>query len=179
MSETKKNEGIGRLVVVLGLITLVCALLLGVVNQVTAPQIEQNNINTRNAAMAELIAGAEFEDMNVTEPATKEEPTGISGVYKATIDGQDAGYCVEVQPSGFGGVMTLIVGVNADGTIAGAKVTAHGETPGLGATARWRSPRTAATSSPSPARPSLPVRSPAASTARRPMSQAWVKKEGE
>ena len=71
MSETKKNEGIGRLVVVLGLITLVCALLLGVVNQVTAPQIEKNNINTRNAAMAELIAGAEFEDMNVTEPATK------------------------------------------------------------------------------------------------------------
>ncbi|MCF2670630.1 MAG: RnfABCDGE type electron transport complex subunit G [Butyricicoccus sp.] len=136
MSETKKNEGIGRLVVVLGLITLVCALLLGVVNQVTAPQIEQNNINTRNAAMAELIAGAEFEDMNVTEPATKEEPTGISGVYKATIDGQDAGYCVEVQPSGFGGVMTLIVGVNADGTIAGAKVTAHGETPGLGAKAQ-------------------------------------------
>ena len=32
--------------------------------------------------------------------------------------------------------MTLIGGVNADGTIAGAKVTAHGETPGLGAKAQ-------------------------------------------
>ena len=51
MSETKKGEGIGRLIVVLGLITFVCALLLGVVNQVTAPLIEQNDINTRNAAM--------------------------------------------------------------------------------------------------------------------------------
>ena len=42
MSETKKSEGIGRLILVLGLITFVCALLLGVVNQVTAPLIEQN-----------------------------------------------------------------------------------------------------------------------------------------
>ena len=32
MSETKKSEGIGRLMLVLGLITFVCALLLGVVN---------------------------------------------------------------------------------------------------------------------------------------------------
>ena len=57
MSETKKSEGIGRLIVVLGLITFVCALLLGVVNQVTAPLIEQNDINTRNAAMEDSGRG--------------------------------------------------------------------------------------------------------------------------
>lgn len=27
----------------------------------------------------------------------------------------------------------MIVGINADGTVAGAKVTSHAETPGLGA----------------------------------------------
>lgn len=144
MSETKKGEGIGRLIVVLGLITFVCALLLGVVNQVTAPLIEQNDINTRNAAMEEIIPGAEFEDLGVVLSAEDVAAAGvtlpagrsaaaISGVYKATVDGQDAGYCVQVNPKGFGGELTMIVGISNDGTVAGAKVTAHGETPGLGA----------------------------------------------
>lgn len=136
MSETKKSEGIGRLIVVLGLITFVCALLLGVVNQVTAPAIAQNEINTRNNAMAQLIAGAEFEDMNTTVPAPDKNTPEISGVYKATVDGQEAGYCVEVKPKGFGGTITMIVGINADGTVAGVQVTGASETPGLGAKAQ-------------------------------------------
>lgn len=136
MSETKKSEGIGRLIVVLGLITFVCALLLGVVNQVTAPAIAQNEINTRNNAMAQLIAGAEFEDMNTTVPAPDKNTPEISGVYKATVDGQDAGYCVEVKPKGFGGTITMIVGINVDGTVAGVQVTGASETPGLGAKAQ-------------------------------------------
>lgn len=147
MSETKKGEGIGRLIVVLGLITFVCALLLGVVNQVTAPLITENENNTRSAAMAEIIPGAEFEDLGVVMSAEDVAAAGvtlpagrtasaISGVYKATVDGQEAGYCVQVNPKGFGGVLTMIVGINADGTVAGAKVTAHGETPGLGAKAQ-------------------------------------------
>ena len=41
-----------------------------------------------------------------------------------------------VNPKAFGGALRLIVGTNADGTVAGAQVTAHGETPGLGAKAQ-------------------------------------------
>lgn len=144
MENEKKEPGIVQLVIVLGLITLVCALLLGFANGVTAPQIEANQIQTRNEAMSSIIEGAEFEDMQtvlsaeevaaagVTLPAGR-SAAGISGVYKATVDGQPAGYCVEVQPKGFGGALTMIVGINADNTIAGAQVTSHAETPGLGA----------------------------------------------
>lgn len=144
MENEKKEPGIVQLVIVLGLITLVCALLLGFANGVTAPQIEANQIQTRNEAMSSIIEGAEFEDMQtvlsaeevaaagVTLPAGR-SAAGISGVYKATVDGEPAGYCVEVQPKGFGGALTMIVGVHADGTIAGAQVTSHAETPGLGA----------------------------------------------
>ena len=144
MDSSKKEGGIIQLVVVLGLITLVCALLLGVANGVTKDQIEQNKIDTRNAAMEDIIPGATFEDTStvlsaeevaaagVTLPAGR-AAAAISGVYKATVDGADAGYCVEVQPKGFGGTLTMIVGVSADGTVAGAKVTSHAETPGLGA----------------------------------------------
>ena len=136
MESNKKEGGIVQLVVVLGLITLVCALLLGVANGVTAPKIEQNAIDTRNAAMAEIIADATFTDAEVPDeyanPSDKNAAV-VTGLYKAEKDGQDAGYCVEVGPKGFGGTVTMIVGINADGTVAGAKVTAHAETPGLGA----------------------------------------------
>ena len=134
MSENKKG-GMGEivnLIVVLGLITLICALLLGVVNQVTAPKIAENQAATRNLAMAEIIPGAEFTDLQTTVDG--EVP--ITGVYEAVIGGETVGYCVEVTPSGFGGALTMIVGINADGTVAGAKVNGHAETPGLGAKAQ-------------------------------------------
>ena len=51
-------------------------------------------------------------------------------------DGETVGYCMEVLPSGFGGTLTVVVGINTDGTVAGAKVTSHAETPGLGAKAQ-------------------------------------------
>ena len=139
MDSSKKGGGILMLVVVLGLITFVCALLLGVVNGVTKDKIEQNGIETRNAAMSEIIPDAEFTDVEVpadfATPADKNQPV-VSGVYQATLDGTEAGYCVEVNPKGFSGALKMIVGINADGTVAGIKVTEASETPGLGAKAQ-------------------------------------------
>lgn len=37
-----------------------------------------------------------------------------------------------VAPDGYGGTIKLITGINADGSIAGVRVVAHNETPGLG-----------------------------------------------
>lgn len=130
-----KKNSIGYLVFALGLITLVCACVLGALNQVTSPLIAENNVKTRNAAMEEIMPGADFNDLDAFVEGTKETPA-ITGVYEAIVDGQIAGYCVQVQPSGFGGTMTMIVGVSTDGSIAGVKVTGHAETPGLGAKAQ-------------------------------------------
>ena len=84
MDSSKKGGGILMLVVVLGLITFVCALLLGFTNGVTKDKIEQNGIETRNEAMSAIIADAEsFTDVEVgeewTAPADKNQPA-ISGV---------------------------------------------------------------------------------------------------
>ena len=133
MDNSKKEGGIVQLVVVLGLITFICALLLGVINGVTADKITQNGIETRNAAMAEIIPDADFEDLDTVTLPSGRTAAQIDGVYKATKDGEEIGYCVQVEPKGFGGNLTMIVGINADGTVAGAKVTSHAETPGLGA----------------------------------------------
>ena len=140
MDSSKKGGGIAGLVVVLGLITFICALLLGVVNQVTMGPIARNAENTRNTAMGAIIPDVEFSEVtdvsaDWTSPADKNQPK-ITGVYAASKDGETVGYCVEVRPSGFGGELTMIVGIMTDGTVAGAQVTKHGETPGLGAKAQ-------------------------------------------
>lgn len=132
MSEAKK-ESMGMLAIVLFLITFITALLLAFVNQATAPVIVQNNEKTRAAAMAELIPNAEFEQLESPAPSDDKNVPSIDNVYKATSNGETAGWCMEVYPSGFGGTLTVVVGINADGTVAGAKVTKHSETPGLGA----------------------------------------------
>ena len=102
MESNKKEGGIVQLVVVLGLITFICALLLGVINGVTADKIAQNAVETRDAAMAEIIPDAEFEDIEhraqsadevaaagVTLPAGR-TAAQIDGVYKATKDGEES-----------------------------------------------------------------------------------------
>lgn len=133
MSEAKK-ESTGMLALMLFLITFITALLLGFVNQVTAPQIAKNNEATRAAAMAEIIPDAEFVEAEPSEvPAPDKETPAIQNIYEAQKDGETVGYCMEVLPSGFGGTLTVVVGINTDGTVAGAKVTSHAETPGLGA----------------------------------------------
>ncbi len=48
-----------------------------------------------------------------------------SGVVKAVI-------IPTIAPDGYSGAIKLIVGVNADGTVAGVRVLSHKETPGLG-----------------------------------------------
>ena len=42
------------------------------------------------------------------------------------------GYCVEVQAQGFGGVITMEVGVDLNGQVTGVAVTDHSESTGMG-----------------------------------------------
>ena len=42
------------------------------------------------------------------------------------------GYCVEVEVQGFGGVLTMVVGVDMNGEVTGVAVTGHSEHAGLG-----------------------------------------------
>ena len=47
-------------------------------------------------------------------------------------DNELVGYCVEIQAHGFGGVVTMEVGVDLDGRVTGVAVTDHKETSGVG-----------------------------------------------
>ena len=54
---------------------------------------------------------------------------GINAVYRA----DDLGYVVDVTVNGFGGAINMMVGVDAEGRVAGVSIVSHSETASLGA----------------------------------------------
>ena len=110
---------------ILLLISAVAALLLGVVSEVTKEPIAMQTTNTLNASMQAVMPDAasfeELEDIELTD--------SLTAVYKADT----GGFVVTAAPSGFGGAVNTMVGIDADGVVTGLRVTGHAETPGLGA----------------------------------------------
>jgi electron transport complex protein RnfG len=54
-------------------------------------------------------------------------------VYRARREGRPVALVMNaIAPDGYGGSIRLLVGINYDGTVAGVRVVAHRETPGLG-----------------------------------------------
>ena len=139
MAGKQKNEFV-QLGGILCAITLVVALALGAVNAVTAGPIAEQNAQKIKDSQENDMPGAESEQIDVPEGTTVTTETKnatsvtILSAYKMTKDGADAGYCVEVGPTGFGGAVDTMVGIDSDGKVTGISViSASSETPGLGA----------------------------------------------
>ena len=116
-----------RLAVTLFLISAVTAGLLAGVNSITAPIIEQLNVQKQIDAMAAVVPDAE-----TAEKVDYTDPNGvILEVYKT-----DSAYAIKVAaPGGFSGAIEMMVGVDDAGNVLGISVINHGETAGLGAIA--------------------------------------------
>lgn len=139
MAGKQKNEFV-QLGGILCAITLVVALVLGAVNAVTVEPIAQQNAQKIEDSLGNVMPGAESEQIDVPEGTTVTTETKnatsveILSAYKMTKDGADAGYCVEVGPTGFGGAVDTMVGIDTEGNVTGISViSASSETPGLGA----------------------------------------------
>ncbi len=111
-----------RLALTLLVITSVVAVCLAGVNSVTAPKIAQLNAEKLQKAIETVLPGG-GEEVSFTES------TGlVNTVYKG-----ENGYAVEVAPAGFGGAITMMVGVDNGGNVLGISVVNQVETAGLGA----------------------------------------------
>ena len=110
-----------RLSVTLLLITVIVAGLLAGVNAVTKPIIDQLNAEkTQKAITAVLPGGGESVDF-----------TDSTGIVTAAYKGEN-GYAIQVAPAGFGGTISMMVGVDNEGNVLGISVISHSETAGLG-----------------------------------------------
>jgi electron transport complex protein RnfG len=115
-----------RLAGILLLITAIVAAALACVNKVTAPIIAQLNEQKTQQAIAAVLPGGYDEIITDYTDATGL----VSKVYKGAN-----GYALEVKPSGFDNIITMMVGVDFEGKILGISVVSHTETAGLGAVA--------------------------------------------
>lgn len=109
--------------IVLSSICVVVALLLAVVNTFTAPEIAKNKKEKEIKALQEVLpAGTYFDPIDITDAY----PDVITGGYKS-----DAGFVFKAEVKGYKPGLTIMVGVDNEGKIAGVKHTASKETFGV------------------------------------------------
>lgn len=106
-------------------ICVVVALLLAVVNSFTAPIIEQNQNESANAALLEVMPdGTGFEAVDITSYTL---PATVSEVYRET---SGKGHVVKLITAGYGSDMVIMCGVGTDGTVTGSVCLSSNETLG-------------------------------------------------
>lgn len=138
MSESLRKDLL-RLGGALLAITVAVALCLGCVDTLTRDRIARiKEENIQNAMREVCGSDASFEPMTLT---AEDDPT-ITSANRILRQGQGDGFCLQVEPMGFGGAIVMIVGVDGQGAVLGVEIVELSETPGLGAKAddaKWLS----------------------------------------
>lgn len=116
-----------RLTATLFGISAAAALLLGIVYYVTKPTIDWRTEEKTKAAMAQVLEAEEYPKVEGFPL-----PDGVTALHVANVGGESVGYVCEVTSNGFGGAMSLVVGVDLDGRVTGVSVIKHGETKNIG-----------------------------------------------
>ncbi len=125
MENKKTVTEVIKVAVILFAITAIAAAILAVVNEITAPVIKENEIKIQEDAMRKVLPDAtEFTLMDFE----KDEASTVTEIYKS-----DAGFAVKVEPNGYGGPISIIVGVDNDLKVTGIDIISQNETAGLGA----------------------------------------------
>jgi electron transport complex protein RnfG len=91
---------------------------LALVQQVLPPALHDNDLMRDTLELA---------------PAPELGTPAATVAYRARLGGRPTGVALEaVAPDGYSGRIHLLIGIRADGQLAGVRVVAHRETPGLG-----------------------------------------------
>ena len=116
------KSNLTNMVLVLGVTCLVCSVLLGGAYALTKEPIDKAAAAKTEKAIAQVLP-------HFTEVQYNQE-----GRYYTATDGDAVvGYAIESTTVGFGGNLTLMVGVTPDGVVYNTSVLSQSETPGLGA----------------------------------------------
>lgn len=147
----KKSSAFKRIIkdtLILFTITLIAGLCLGAVEKITREPIKKAQREAKEKAYMTVFDGADsFESTKELEELLKNSEdilkdngysqTEVTEAVAAYKDEQIAGYVLTVTNyEGYGGEITLVVGIGCDGVIKGYEVLAINETPGLGMNAK-------------------------------------------
>ncbi|MFP4483880.1 MAG: FMN-binding protein [Spirochaetaceae bacterium] len=108
----------------LALICTIAALILALVNAVTAPVIEHNRQELLKRTLSEIV-GSE----SVGERREVRDDPFVKAYWP--VSGGDS-YVLDLVGQGYGGEMRILAGYRSDGTVFAARLMRNNETPGLG-----------------------------------------------
>lgn len=111
-------------IVVLCVMCIVVTGALAATNQVTAPIIEAATLAAQEAARTELLPEA--------TGFTRVEGVSVENVSDIYVSDNNVGTVITCAGKGYGGTVTVMVAFDPDDTIKQIKVTAQGETQGVG-----------------------------------------------
>lgn len=123
MTKEKFNEYI-KPILVLVVICLIVSFLLAVTNSATAPVIREHEQAEAERTRQEVLPGSTtFTELSVE---------GIPGVDSVFRDDGGAGYVATAGYKGYGGIVTVTVGLDSDGKVVGISANVKTETPNVG-----------------------------------------------
>ena len=113
-----------NMVLCLGVTCLLCSAILGIAYAITEKPIREAAAAKTSRSIGEVLPAF---------TSVEEITDGDVTYFKAMADDDLVGYAIRSTVVGFGGPLTLLVGVTADGKVYNTSVLSHSETPGLGA----------------------------------------------
>lgn len=122
---------------ILALFAFVSTGLIAITNLITKDKIAQEIEAAMARRLNEIVPANQY-DNDVYHDCTLVNSVELLGannlkVYRMRKQGNNfALFMTSVAPEGYGGKIKLVLGIYQDGTIAGARVVEHKETPGLG-----------------------------------------------
>ncbi len=114
---------------VLFLICLVVTLALAATNTATTPTIKAIQKKNADIARSAVLPSAKENGKAEFEKYNGKLVPGVVDCYTAK---NKSGMAVTAQAPSFGGLITVMVGIDKEGKITGVQVTDHKDTPGLG-----------------------------------------------
>lgn len=134
------GQSISRNSIILGVFALLAAAGLALTNLATQDRISKAERAAKQKALFEIIPADQLDNDLLQDiikiPASTHEQLGVDTnqlIYIARRQGQVTALIIPAMAhDGYSGDISMIVGVNRNLTIAGVRVIAHKETPGLG-----------------------------------------------
>jgi len=126
-----------RLALTLTLVCLVASASLGLTYVETKKQIEIQQIKEERKALRKVLpqvkSTKDFKERKDLVEALRKEFEDLNKIFDGYVDGQKVGLALQMMPRGYGGFITMVVGLDREGKVIGTSIVSHAETPGLGA----------------------------------------------
>ena len=127
----KRESTFSSMVVTLLLVTLVAAVALGYVYDLTKAPIEAAKLKAQTEAITKVLP--EFDRLGDSYMVPSESESDSLEIFPAYKGDKLVGAAVKTwSKKGFGGLITIIAGIDKEGNFSGYSVLEHEETPGLG-----------------------------------------------